>query len=400
MTATTWKEHFELLAKEYAPLTLGKDNVDYPSLGHALDEGVERMLAAHLAVGGSEVNKRFVEELLSDCIARISNALTLREKAFDVEVRAVQEAMQHAYQSRLAASNQSISDLLAPLQATAGVNATGLKADGDGFAFVGHEEVWANVKIVQDKLATAQKALIDASLAKAITPGNGANYVERFAMLKKLFDLGLPELYGRCLACAQALKKIYAIDIAVPKVTPTGYLNQLAVWGQAASDRLDVELGQRYSGDIMFAVAGIDDNLKDGELLPRSKYLLAIPTGIVNFTVSAQHLERFKMTAPLLRSVHLHIRPKTEDGRSRIWSGTISPPDTDLTAGDEDFPCIVSSNYAQNEGETIYGVHNLNPIGDWTLRLAERGVTGDLLNGEEILNVYVRMRVSYKRRGA
>lgn len=399
MPATNWKEHFEILVNDYAPLATGDGKPKYPNMGVALDDGIDKLLAEFVAGGSSDVNKRFVEDLLSDCVARVSNALILREKANEVEVRAVQEAMNHSYQVKLIETTQEIGDLLGPIQGQTGVNATGLTADGEGFKFVGNEAVWKNVKKLQDGILASQTELLDAALAKAMAPGNGANYVERFTMLKDLFDLGMPELYGRCLACAAALKKIYHIEVPVPKVSTTGYLNRLAIWAQNASDRLDVELGKRYTGDVMFAIAAIDENLRDGELLPRSKYTLAVQTGMLNFSIAETQFERFKMAKPLLRSVHIHVRPKTEDGRTRIWAGTVSPPDSDLTLGDEDFPCLVTSVYAQSEGETVYGVHNLNPIGDWTLRLASPGVTGDALNGDEVLNVFIRMRVSYQRKG-
>lgn len=398
MPTMTWSDHFNVLAKEYPPLTI--NNPQYPSLGAALDDGIDKILADFLAGGGSEVNRRFVEDLLNDCVERISNALVLREKANDVEVKAVHEAMSHSYQTKLLETTKKINDLLGPTQAMSGMNAVGLKAEAGGFKFVGDESLWDDLKKLQDSIFKDQSEQLSTGLAKAVAPGNGANFVERFSMLKALFDLGMPELYGRCLACAFALKKIYGIDLPVPKVTSTGYLNQLAIWGQKASDRLDVELGSRYTGEVMFAIAGVNDNLRDGELLSRTKYTQAVQTGTLNFSITEKHFERFKISSPLLRSVRLHLRPKAEDGRIRIWTGTVSPPDSELTPGDEIFPCIVPSSYAQADGEAVFGVHNLNPVGDWVLRLAEQSVAGDVLNADEVQNVFLRMRVSYRRKGA
>lgn len=272
MTAMTWTEQFQILADNFKPLTALDGHHNYPSLKQAPDDGMERLLANYLASGGSRVNKRFVESLLSDCVTRISNSLTLRERAYDIEVHAIGEAMNHKLQIELSTANQAITELLAPLQASMGGNAIGLKAHDDGFTFTGDQDLWTKIQQYQKDIFEAQQANLLAISTKASTPGNGANYLERFAMVKNLFDLGMPELYGRCLACALALKKIYRIEVSVPAVTPTGYLNDLAVWAQTASDKLDSELSERYTADVMLAVASMDETLKGCELLERSKY--------------------------------------------------------------------------------------------------------------------------------
>lgn len=394
MSASDWKQNFSMLAETFAPLTMA-DPGEYASLSNALDDNVDKLLAGAVAAGGSTANKRFVEQLLSDCVARISNCLILREKASDIEIRAINEAANHKMQSQLLKSSVAIGELLAPIQARLASNATQLVPDGDEYAFTGDKEIWAGVKSHQDAIWRTQKAILDLTVAKANTAGNGSNYLERFTMLKMLFDLGITELYGRCLACAAALKKIYGIDSPVPDVTPVGYLNALALWGQKASDRLDVELGLRYSADIILALGGTDENLKASELMERTKFTASVTTGAFNFNVAGRHLERFNMREPRLRSVRLQLRSKTDDAKVRIWCGALRLPGSDLTPGDETFPCTMSSSYSDSESEGIYGVHNLDPIGDWTLRLPERAITGEPI--EEIVNVYLRMRISYKR---
>lgn len=394
MSAFDWKQEFSMLAESFAPLSLA-DPDDYANLASALDDNVDKLLAVAGAAGGSPSNRRYVEQLLSDCVARISNCLILREKASDIEIRAIGEAAGHKMQSQLLKSNIAIGELLAPIQAQLASNATRLTPLEGGYAFKGDEKIWENIKIQQNEVWKTQKELLNLTVAKANTPGNGSNYLERFTMLKRLFDLGITEVYGRCLVCASALKKIYGIDLPVPEVMPVGYLNALALWGQTASDRLDVELGIRYSADIAFALGGVDENLKSSEIMERSKFSASVTTGVFNFSVSNKHLERFKMLEPRLRSVRLQLRPKTEEARIKVWSGVLQLPGSDLTPGDESFPCTISSSYSDSENEAIHGVHNLNPIGDWTLRLPERGVTGDPI--DEIVNIYLRMRVSYKR---
>ena len=392
--AAKWKASYLELAKDFSPLT---DEGGKPALLGALDDNLEALLAAHIVNGESGVNKRYVEDLLSDCAARISNCMSLRERAHDVEVRAIDAAMTAQLQASALSLARNVNAELKTIQHKMGATALRETHTGQTVEYEGDAAIWQNVNALQETFYEVQKTQLDDLKIKASTPGNGANFVERFDLLKRLFDLGIVEAYGRCVACAAALKSIYGIIRPVPPVRPTTYLNDLAVWAQNASDDLDVELSGRYSGEVCFAVAGIDDNLKDNELVPRTKFTQSVATDVLNFALTEAHFTRLRMKSVLLRSARVQIKTKSDSAtRTRLWSGTLQMPSSDLTPGDEIFPCIASTGYPDAAGEFIIGCHNLQPVGDWALRLSDRSITGDA-TAAEVENVYLYVQVSYKR---
>lgn len=391
-----WTEFVKKISTEFAPI----DQLDggYPLLSRAVDEGIDTLLAQHIAKGAASVNKRFVEDLLTDCVARVANCQILREKAQEVEARAIESALNYSTHKALLDGTEKINNVLAPVQHMFGANATGAKTVDGVTAFTGIEGLWAEVKEEEKKITAAQRTALESILSKAGTPGNGTNFIERFTFLKELFNLGMIELYGRSLACADAIQKIYGITVPVPNVTPTGYLNQLAIWAQRSSDLLDRELSRRYTGSVIFSLAAPDEDPKGTELLKQSVFKASVGTGTVNFAIKKENLEFFKISDILLRSVRLQVRSTTDDARIRTWPGLLTTPDTDLTLGDENFPCTLSTAFSEGGGETVFGVHNISPIGDWTLRLPARSATADA-TGTEIANVYIHLRLSYVREG-
>lgn len=389
MGASDWKARFKLLANSFTAIN------GYAPLAAGIDDGIEPLLTTHLAQGRTKVNRRFVEDLVNDCVVRVANCLILREKAYEIEVRAVGDAVSHFGQSAIIETNNSIRELLADTQPRTAANATRARVNGDEVSFESDETVWTKVKDLQAALAKQQTDLVDVQAVKAQTPGNGSNYVERFTSLKELFDVGIAELYGRAMACASALKSIYDIDCVVPAISQTGYLNQLALWGQKASDALDKELSARYIGEISLSAKNIDNALV-APLSPKY-FSKAWGSGELKLHLSEDLFEQFQMTRPLLRSVR--VQAVTGKDEARFWSVVVALPNTDLTDGDEVFPCKVSTSYAAEPGEIVFGAHNLRPHGDWVIRRPVDSSTGELNKPEDVVDFVLHLRVSYKRLG-
>ena len=363
---------------------------DFPSIALALDDGIDDSLRDSLAEP-SPVNPRYVEDLLGDCVNRVANCLILKEKANEVEVRAVNDALNYKVQNASLSMAKTINDLVAPVQERLGMNAFGTKRTGDEERYFGDEKLWQKVRDAQALYSKAQSEAIEVLRTKASTTGNGSNFVERFRLLKALFELGIVETYRRCVVCSKGLKAVYGIDVPVPKVKASGFLNELAIWAQKASDALDVELDGRYFGELTLAIAAPDEAPRSLELMPRTAFNAALTAGVLTFGVKGLPFDEQKMKSVLLRSVRLQVRAKTDDAKTRVMSCSLRLP------GENTYPCTASTQYQDSEGsETVHGVHNLSPVGDWAIKLPERFLTGEAA-AAEITNLYLFLRVSYRR---
>jgi hypothetical protein len=395
-TNTAWINTIEKLSVNF-PL----QNIDYPTLSAAIDEGVESLLMKSFA-SPSQIDSHYVEDLLADCINRISNCLVLREKAQDIEARAISDAVAYRTLKNATQTARATNTVASPLKKSLIQNASKITLENNSgestINFSSDNNSWDELDKIQKNFLDEQDNIADVMKVKAATPGNGANYVERFSFIKKLFDIAMVESYKRALICQQALNDLYGINIKVPEITNTGYLNQLAIWAQSATALLDTELDSRQYHRIAFAVSGRDENPKDLELISKSKFNAGLTLKRIDFTLTNSNFESLKLKSLLLRGVSLQIRAKDES-RTRLWSMKLKLPSDGLTKGDLNFPLLVPSSY-QGSSEmlgTARGVHNINPVGDWTLTLFDRGVSDDDTSPVEIINIYLILDVSARR---
>lgn len=398
---SAWDKAFNLLNEN---LPLRSLEPGFPSLASALDDSVDDLLRDSL-VQPSPANPHYVEDLLRDCVDRISNCLVLREKAQDVELRATGEALNYKIQEATVEMQQTVDKLLRDVTPRTVQSATGVSIEGGKVTFVNDDaEAWQKVASAHDKLYMELREALAIQKAKASAPSNGSNFVERFAFLKKLFDLNLVEAYRRSVVAARALKDIYAIDVPLPKVTKHGYLNEISLWAQRASDLLDDALDARLFSDVVFAVSGVDGTLKDQELVPRERFTTELATGRLTFKLTPTHFERCQMRDPLLRSVRLQVQCKDET-RVRIWPAQVYLPKSRPTGRVEVVSSVMPSVYQDtpDESSVIRSIHNISPVGDWEIRLPERSITPEAATAlaatktTEIVNIYVYLRLSYAR---
>lgn len=392
---TEWKNFVESLNKDFP---LSNPDPAFPNLSSAIDDGVDDLLRDSV-VDLSSINPLYFEDLLADCINRVSNCLVLREKANEVEIRAVSDALNYKYQSQAINIYQQIRDVIQPIKFKMGQYSTSIKTTSEADAeFFGNDEIWSNVKGLEDALSKSQAESLELFKAKASTSGNGSNYVERFAFLKTLFDISIAEAYRKAVVCEKAAREIYGIQIPLPTIKTIGYLNELAIWSQKMADALDAEQDRRYVGEIAFAVSGIDNNLMDNELLTKDKYTAQIAGGEIKFTLTSDKFEKSSMKNVLLRSMRLLIRAKDET-RVRIWPVKVKLPTSTLSPGGEVFSCIASSNLSDSNTEQslIRGVHNISPLGEWEISLPPRSITAEGTQASELTNIYIILRVSYRR---
>jgi hypothetical protein len=206
------------------------------------------------------------------------------------------------------------------------------------------------------------------------------------------------EAYRRALVVESALKRIYGIEAKVPDIVNIGFLNDLTIWAQSASDMLDRELDNRYTGRIGFALSSDTETLSTGQLLALTTYNGMVNQQKLSFSVASTVFEAAGMRDVLLRSVRVQIEG-SDNNRIRLWPLTIKLPARDAAGKDEKFSTIAStslSDVAEADG-VVRGVHNINPLGDWELKLAPRSLTGEVTNNTSVKNIYLALNVSYRR---
>ncbi|UTP39776.1 hypothetical protein M9M90_00970 [Phenylobacterium sp. LH3H17] len=378
---------------------LGDAAADFPALSVPLDDGVQDLIQNALAAVGEAANPLYVEDLLNDCMVRIGNCLSLRDRAYDLEVRAVGDAL--AYRVEKAAldlQNKSLA-VLGPHQGKLLQNAIGLAVGDKVIAPQSLDETaWKELEVLQRGMNAAVTTALGVRKAKASEDGNGSNYSQRFAFVKSLFDLNIVEAYLRCRVCRAGLKEIYKIDLELPAPSPTGYLDKLAKWAQEASDKLDRELDSRSIGNAIFALSSDDEAATDLWLMAKGEYEAGVAARHIPFRLTSSNFERLGMKDVLLRSVRIQARP-VDDTKTRVWQAVLALPHNNLTRRIEKFAAAMSSSYQDlAEAETVVrGVHNISPIGQWAIdTLSAKSLTGEPTTKESLKNIYVMLRVSYR----
>lgn len=397
MGTETWNTLTGDLAETF-PLT-SDSSKSFPELAIALDDGVEDLLQNSLAESGNGVNPLYVEDLLNDCMTRIGNCLTIREKAQDIEVKAINDATLFKLQETSLALQKKSFELLSPSYDKLVVNAVGFKSNSDRSEYYSlGSAVWSDIATAQKTVNDALELSLNIKKIKAEQKGNGSNYAERFIFLKALFDLNIVEAYRRCRVCEFALDKIYGIKEPLPLPIDHGYLNLLTIWAQKVSDRLDLELDSRSIGNAIFAVASEDENTAELWLTKRSVYDASLDTKRVGFTLTSSHFERLGMKDVLLRSVRLQARCPDDNLKTRIWQSLIHLPDSAVSRSIQKFSATMTTGYqdiADSEA-VVRGVHNISPIGEWAIDLSSKALTGENTDKGVLKNIFLILRVSYR----
>lgn len=388
--ADEWGELFEQLTRDF--IALKRDDPNFPSIADPLDHDVEQLLQ-HAQANPSQVDPHHVEELLTDCVDRIANCLTLREKAAQVEVAAIAAATEYKERASRVETERAIRNALSTLRPILGGNATGTRISANQTENTGDASVWARVNGAEEDHEKAILVLLQTLLTKAQAPGNGSNYVERFAFLKRLFDQSLIEAYRRARVCEKALSQIYDIHEALPQLRSTGYLNELAIWGQKVADLLDEKLDQRVVAEVAFTLGAKDNKLREHEIVGKSDfYRMLRADRRIRFTMTETHFEKYGMKNPLLRSLNVQARLA-----QTLWPIKVTIPSSQVTGKKAMVPSVAETgNYFTNDTIIIEPIHNRSPIGDWEIEVNERSLYTQIANPDKIKSFFLRMRLTYE----
>lgn len=391
---TQWRDRVSDI-NDYFPV--GDGGGAFPEIANSLDEGLRDRLWEQLQTA-SPINALYVEDLLRDCAARVAYCLQIRDKAHELETRAINEALAYRVQSAAVTLQKTVNEAVGPHAGKLSMNATRSQTQTGGTTEFDSAINWGPVSQEQARANAAQIEVLADRKAKAETPGNGSNYRERYGFLKKLFDQSFVETYRRATRCADALKRVYGIDRPLPPFKPTNYLDDFAFWVQSASDALSTELDARFVGEIGFALNAKDASPKANELMTKADYDAAVPTRRIAFRLKAEHFDGYDMEGVLLRSVRIQMG--SADGKTHLWPIRVRVPGSDLSTGIEMFSCVAPSLYQEGHSDAalIRGVHNIDPRGDWLIELPEESLDGLATTPANLPDIYLIVRVSYRRK--
>lgn len=317
-----------------------------------------------------------VEELLNIAASRINSCLALRERAQEIQIRALSDAVEIHIQEHGTAIQTSIDEIVSPA-----ANA----ADNEA------------LKKRRSELNSLMMLRPELIKSRAKEPGHGSNYGERYSFLRKMFQTVFEDAYIRAKLAADALKAVYGIDYPTPALKKDGFLDELTFWAQTAADKLEVALEARRKVSIAISI-GSPDASTANHVLSNADYIAQRAAGIYNLDFKAS-FDRLNLKDPRVRSLCVQVIPKDGTHLGKYYSMNLAPPPNALAPGDNSVSMLamageISSCWDLGTSE----FHNFDPtVGAWTLRLQPQPVYGPVDAADVLAHIVFHFTVSAVR---
>jgi hypothetical protein len=401
---------------------------DVPRITQPLDQGATALLGAFSPdITKLEYSPFYVERLMDDITNHIGTCTRIRDQAQQLEVQAFREMMEIETRQRI---NKLIEAHLAtaktyePKQIS---NQTELTVSGASVSGKGQavDPYWTTMADWQDGQLNASKDEIEQRLAKYIEPGNGNNYVGRFAFLKQLFDNELVILYKKILAASVGLREIYGLaKPEIPALRDVGYLDLLVFWAQGATNALQKSLLRLdvLTLTIPFHDANAATEPQAGlALMPHDKFLTARQAGQIPFNITEGTLALpgvGPVKNPRLRGFDLWFvdnrnafTPLPPWASVTSFRGSITLPNPSPQMDFIGRPASIAVPFLQINHLSLVSsapdirmyrnCYNTNPVGSWTLRL-EKGLKAEdpkTATEETLFMLFLRLQFVYQTAG-
>lgn len=340
------------------------------------DSAVDRV--SKLDFGDKQANIRAleVENLLNIAASRINSCLTLRERAQEIQVRALCDAVEIHIQESATTLQTEIDNLTAPAAQPIAENDLKQK------------------RAALNELMLLRPALLK---ARAQEPGHGSNYGERYEFLRKMFQSVFEDAYVRCKVIATALKSIYGIDHPLPKLRATGFLDDLTFWVQTASDKLELVLEGRKRLKVAISL-GSPDATATMHPLTSNDFAAQRAAGIFSFDLKAV-FDKYKIKEPRVRSIFIQLLPKDGTFLGRFYSAQLTAPGNALVMGDNTVPLTALAGDVSSCAAFITSeFHNIDPTsGSWTLKMGSQPVFGPVDPVDVVSHIVLHFDISAVR---
>ena len=415
--AQSWDEYITTLPDKFDNLRSSDDEPGTPPIiATPIDKGAKALLERH-SRSWLDYPALEVEYLVRTLNEHIRHCIEIREKAQDLEARAISETMEKELQIALFQILAQQADLAKANEPSLLGNLKGVRIE-NGQPVGEASDYWNKLTELQKTHLSQQENHARLRLEQMKEPGSGANYVARFLALKEAFDIDLREAYLRAQAASFGLKEIYGIDAPLPPLVDVGYLDQLANWARETTYKFEKKLFRVYETVVGFALrtgsaaAPLDlpRVLVDTEFeKARGAFMFRLPLKAMEDLFNRLEL---KMRNPRLRGIDV-IAYASNEGTTltqRYWRVRVDLPKQTIRgdSGHElpinpqvilPFVTYAAIRSSTSDYPTQRECHNVNPIGEWLILIEPHdwatGTPTD--NKDHIHNLIVRMRVSYER---
>ncbi len=275
----------------------------------------------------------YVNRVISDSTRDIDQSLTRNDPAPDVAAILASHYPNAAAQFRLAKNELG------------NANAIQLDAQTLGNAKIRDVETTrlslslARLQFVQD----INRQL----LGRYDVPGNGHNYAERFDRLRKLFESDITSAYRRALSAAAGLSALFDFKDAVPPFDGSDFLDDFVIWSRNAM-RAVALIGESEI-EIVRHVA--INTIQSGAFKLNAGFGLVLVRSNVNFG------PRPIIVIPAVRALGSDRNPESVTGGA---------------------------------------VYNIDPRGEWSIRMSAKGVTTNnvpIERGDWVKGLVIKLRV-------
>lgn len=361
-----------------------------------------------------------VEYLMQTLNEHLNNCLDIRMKAQELEIKAFAETNDQLLQLRLTEAMQKQLKLIEENEPKLLGNTIGTKYHSNG-AITGEQATyWKDLVKEQEQQLDYKLEDINARLKRLSENGSGNNYVLRFEFLQKMFEIDLIEAYCRIRAASIGLRAIYNINVPVPEITDTGYLDKLILWGRKATYEMEKKLFNYREVTVGFALndsstgapATVAPVFDAPRIMTLDAFRLSRNGGSFTFNLPTNFFERLnlKLKNPCLRGLDVHVVANDAKQPLQFWRVYVKAPTKKITLDTgiqpysyEPVVYIPMATYIGHTSElnTVPNqreVHNVNPVGEWTIRIEPKSIFANVdANNDHVDNILVRMRISYEK---
>jgi hypothetical protein len=424
-------------------------SVDEHSI-EAVKRGGNAVLTAYRFV----YEPQHIEDLLRSASALLDQALAYRNDLAALEISGVNAALQYLVTTNGIHIQNAVAETASqPEKANAVIKYEGNAAKkhddpGDQYHAMGLAES-AKISAAQDAeilaLFKQQTALLlDAQqmvLKQLTAPGGGQNYSQRYMRILKYYTEDLAEAYQKCLCVASALPGVYGLtDLGLPHFTLNNTDAQVADWvvdrlkkspynmgtGTALDALVDwcratirtIEKIQQEEVEFTVSIPAVQGWVAGASPAARTSLIGAaalkeamkeLGTGVITYPLKPEHFSEEPLRNMRVIGVGLNV---IGADRNYVYSATITGPKQQNTLAPQGYmrpptmlgrvrPTITPDNAAADPAlifsETC---HNLNPVGDWRVKINPRATKVDNLtplspvrSDAQITEVFLHLRI-------
>lgn len=382
-----WQESINVLAQRFPGSLTSLADPAVPVIGEPIDLGASVLLGP-LTQAWISYPPLEVEYLLRTVNDHIRSCLELRERAQELEARAITDVTDRSLQLELLDIIEQLAELGRQNEPLLLGNLKGATLNDSAVQGTANDQYWQSLLDLQKRHIDSQKDGIRLRLEQMKEEGSGANYVARFKAIKARFDVEFKEAYKRALTVNVGLKAIYGLDCPVPSLTDIAFLDALAAWAQETTYRLEQRLFVRRDTTIAFQLN------TQGEDLPAVFTDQEFGVGRNNFLFQVSFNESFfnrlgvSLKNPRLRGVAAAAyKADNSATEPQAWRVRLDLPEQQIPIPGalawslQPVVLLPMVGYTSFESPLadvppMREVHNVNPLGTWEIRIEQHDHIG------------------------